>query len=264
MQATTVAARGEAEANYDLVEFDVLLTALADTVPASKAKLKKKVDGLSAVLEEMQKNLDLKFVKNSVRSNSSVQEKHEWIKQSQVFQGHEATYSLVFRISDLTKISQVYDVLTSVKEVRVSQPRLMLKNQDAVNKKALKHAFAKVSDRFETECKVFGLSPADFEVVSWEVSYSDSQRSNRVSGAVRAASARRSVSNDEAVSAMSAMGGGSDGGEAIEIVTGLAKVTVNLEVGYARKEAVATIPSVKASVVKVQDRSIVPPLHNSI
>lgn len=258
MQATTVAARGEAETDYNLAGFSVSLDAEAQAVPAAKARLKKKVDELTAALEKMKADLELEFVKDSVRANSNVQEKHQWNqkKNENEFMGYVANYSFSFQIDDMEKVSKVYDVLTSLDEVTVSSPGYGLKDRDRekLNKKALKHAFAKVTDRFEMECKVFDLSPADFEVASWEVTYSDSQRSSRVSahtrrvGAMRARNASNSGDLEVATAyaAAAPAGGAAPADEPIELVVGKAVVTVNLEVGYARRVS----QTVKAQVVR--------------
>lgn len=232
-QATTVAAQGEAETEYDLVQFSIGLTSLAKTVPLAKSKLKTQVDALAAAVEDFQKQLEVKIVKNSLRSNTQVGEKHEWEHNSNVFKGYEATYSMTFQLDDLTKISQVYDILTSLKEARVSQPSLMLKERETVNRAALEVAFKKVADRFAAECAVLGLNTTDFQVVGWEVSYSDSRRSDRV-GATARRSAVRSMSVESAAPMAALMD--AEESDVIEIVAGLAKVTVNLEVGYARKQ----------------------------
>lgn len=246
MQATTVAALGEAETNYNLAGFNVSLSSIGGTVPTAKAKLKIQVDALMKALEAMKEKLSLEFVKNSVRSNSNVQEKYEWVKNSNEFKGYEASYNYFFQIDQMDKVSEVYDILTSLEEATISSPHyeLKTKDRDKVNKKALKHAFEKVSERFETECKVFGLDPSDFEIVSWEASYSDSRRGSRVAAATRSAAARMNVQLEAAV-ALAASDGGSSS-EPLELVVGLASVTVNLEVGYGRKPS----QTLKATVVK--------------
>jgi uncharacterized protein YggE len=256
MQATTVAAQGEAESTYNLAGFSISLHSLASSVPLAKKKLKTQVDELQSALDAMRQKLSLEFVKNSVRASSSVEEKHEWVKNTNVFKGYEATYSYYFQIDDLEKVSEVYDVLTSLKEVRTQSPHFSLtpKSRDRLNKKALKHAFEKVSERFDTECKVLGLNSADFEIASWEATYSDSQRSSRVSKSMRRMAGARNAGNSadldliEAapVGAAAALGGSVEDDEPLELVVGLATVSANLEVGYARR---ATEP-LKATVVK--------------
>ena len=80
---------------------------------------------------------------------------------------------------------------------------------------------------------MLGLNTTDFQVVGWEVSYSDSRRSDRV-GATARRSAVRSMSVESAAPMAALMD--AEESDVIEIVAGLAKVTVNLEVGYARKQ----------------------------
>lgn len=247
MQATTVAAQGEAKCDYNLATFSLHLEATRPSVPTAKILLKKKVDELLASLEEMKKKLGLEFVKNSVVANSNVQEVHEWRANKQVSLGYQANYSYQFQIDDLDKVSQVYDVLTSLPEVRVNSPYYSLKSRDKINKKALKVAFEKVTERFETECKVLGLNPDDFEIATWEASYSDSRRSDRVAGAMRARVATAALESAEYDAPVAcAAGGAAEASEPLELVVGQASVTVNLEVGFARR----TTQTIKAKVVK--------------
>lgn len=254
MQATTVAAQGEAKTDFNLAGFSLTLTSLEETVPLAKAELKKKVDELVLALDSMKTKLDLEFVKNSIRSSSNVNPVHEWEqvdgKNQQVFRGYKANYNYSFQIDDLDKVSKVYDVLTSLDEVRTSSPHYALKDatRERLNKKALKHAFEKVTERIETECGVLGLNTSDFEIASWEVSYSDSHRSDRVAAATRVGSIRPMSAmaapayHDDAEGAI----GGAAPNSELELVVGQAQVTVNLEVGYARRTSTGVV---KAQVV---------------
>ncbi len=254
MQATTVSAQGEAKSDYNLATFSLTLDAERPAANTAKILLKKKVDELMAALDVMKQKLNLEFVKNSVQSSSNVNEINEWSGGKNVFLGYRATYSYSFQIDNLDQVSAVYDVLTSLEEVSVSSPHYSLKNRDKLNKKALKQAFEKVTERFETECKVLGLNPTDFEIASWEATYSDSHRSDRVSNHTRRvgmARATAAMSDDTLESAAAPIGAvavaaGAPTHEPLELVIGQASVTVNLEVGYA-KRATQTI---KAKVVK--------------
>lgn len=257
-QATTVAARGEAETAHNLVQFNLSLSATASTVPSAKAKLKLKVDGLQAAVEQMQKDLSLKFVKNSVRASSNVQEQYQWNDKTrqQDFTGYLASYSFSFQIDDLEHTSKVYDTLTSQEEVTVSAPSFLLKDatRQKVNAKALKHAKAKVTERFESECEILGLRADDFEIVSWEVTYSDGSRSSRVGHATRASMAGGARALAAAAPVAVAYAADDAGSDAIEIVVGQAVVTVNLEVGFARR-ANSHPQTVKAEVVRAASAS---------
>lgn len=238
MSTTTVAASGTAESDFDVVGFSVSVSAIAvASVPTAKAKLKVKVEELTKVVEEIQKNLNLKFVKGSVRSGSSVQEKHEWVKNTQEFKGYEATYSFSFELDDLTKVNEVYEALTNLQEIKVGSPSFRLKNRDKLNKKALKKAFTAVQDRFESECQVLGLDPAAYVIDTWEASYSDSRRSDRVSSRMAMAQSADFNLESAAGGAPMAMAGSarSRASDPLDIMAGQATVNVNLEVGYVKK-----------------------------
>lgn len=255
-QATTIAAQGEAKADFNLARFSVALDANRDSVPAAKADLKKKVEEFKAALETVKTKLDLEVVKNSVVSSSNVQEQWDYNGNKRVSNGYTATYSYSFQIDDLEKVSKVYDALTSLKQVRVGSPQYSIneRTREKLNKKALKHAFEKVTDRLETECNILGLTPSDFEIYSWETGYSDSRRSDRVASAAPArAMAFAAAAHDGAESAIG--GSAYDADDSLELVAGQATVTVNLEVGYARKAN--TTQTVKAEVVK-KDEARVP------
>ena len=248
MQATTVAARGSADAPYTIANFSVSLSAKGKTVPAAKSRLKSQIEELNKALADMQKNLSLEFVKNSVRTHSQVQEDWDYNNRKNEMVGYIVTYSVSFQTDDLDKVNQVFDVLTSLPEVRVANPSFGLKpsQRERLSKKALKNAFTKAYERFETECKVLGLDANDFEISNWEVTYHDSQRGERVARAMSARMTSNAVFEGAAapVAAAAAIGGGAM--DEIDLVSGLAEVTVNLEVGYARR---ASEP-IKATVVK--------------
>lgn len=259
-QATTVAAQGTAETDYDLAHFSVALTAENKTAPSAKADLKKQVDALIAALDAMKAKLSLEFVKNSVNTHTSVQEK--WVynpkKSENEFAGFTAHYRYNFQISELNLVSEVYDVLSSLEEATTASPSFSIKQstRDKVNKKALKAAFKKVQDRIETECGVLGLNVADFEIASWEATYSDSQRSDRVAAATRKSAGARvmsamTYSADVDLESVGSSRG--EGSEPLEIVVGKAQVTANLEVGYAKLPPQTAV--LKATVVKQSPRS---------
>lgn len=260
MEATTVAAQGTAETAFEHAGFGLTLTGLNSSPVAAKRVLAEAIAELNTTLDGLKTNLDFEFVKNSVQTNSSVSPRHEWENSVQVFKGYQVYYTMYFEIDDLDLVSKVYDALTSLTtvgdsvKVQVTSPHFSItpRTRERINKKALKKAWEKVEERFETECGILGLDPNAFEVATWEVSYSDSRRSDRVSDrlvgsrAVAAGAPIRpfaSLSGESVESAMML-----DGGDApiIEIQIGQATVTVNLEVGFARK---ADAKTVKATVV---------------
>jgi uncharacterized protein YggE len=236
MQATTVAAQGTAETQFDRVTFSVVLSEEGTTVPEAKAKLAEAIDGLNKAVESVKQKLNLEFIKNSVRSSSNTTENWEWVgknNQKRELQGYTMNYVLSFDVDDLDVVSRVYDALTSIEKVQVRQPAFWLKNRDRLNKKALKVAWKKVEERFAMECETLGLQFTDFEVCNWETNYSDSQRSDRVAKGTRHAMA--SAGAVRASADVEAVEGSAHEEPAIGFTVGLASVTVNLEVGYIRR-----------------------------
>jgi uncharacterized protein YggE len=246
MQATTVAAKGLAEAPYTVANFSVSLSAKGTTVPTAKARLKSQIEELNTALIDMQSKLTLEFVKNSIHTHSQVQEDWEYNKNKNEMIGYIVTYNVSFQIEELDKVNQVFDVLTSLNNVRVANPTFGLKpsQRERLSKKALKNAFAKAKERFETECTILGLSAVDFEISNWEVTYHDSQRGERVAKHMAARMTSNSYAEGAVAAAASPLGGG--GMDEIDLVSGLAEVVVNLEVGYAKRGT----QTVKATVVK--------------
>lgn len=276
MEATTVAAQGSAEASFDYAHFTITLTGLSPSITNAKRSLAEAIAELNATLDMLKTNESFEFVKNSVTTNSSVQEKYEWERRGEVnenvFKGYQVFYQMSFQIDNLDLVSKVYDVLTSLTsvgdnvKVKVFSPSFSItpRTRERLNKKALKKAWEKVEERFETECDVLALDPTAFEVATWEVSYSDSVRSDRVSNRLTAkhsvvGGAAPAMARAYAASASfeSASLGGDDEIDApiIEIQVGQAEVTVNLEVGFARK---ADAKSIKATVVSKGNNTATP------
>jgi len=255
--STTVAAKGQAEAPHNLAHFHLVLKDEGSTVPTAKARLKKQVESLNIALSDMKVEIGLKFVKNSFRTNSNIQQKWEYNQKTHEndFRGFEASYTVSFTIDDLDKVSAIYDALTNLDKVEVGHPWFSLKTLDRLNKKALKRAFDNVQARFEEECTVMGLNASDFEVGTWEVNYSDSQRSENVgknmrrSAMVGAPAVAMAMGGD--IESASDSGGSGEEDTLLEINPGNATVTVNLEVGYIRR---APVP-VKASIVSLKGNS---------
>jgi uncharacterized protein YggE len=238
MQATTVAAQGLAEAPYTIANFGISLSSKGKNVPEAKRRLKDQIEDLNLALLNMQKDLSLEFVKNSVHTSSQVQEDWEYVKNNREMRGYILTYNLSFQIDDLDKVNQVFDVLTSLSEVRVANPTFGLKpaQREKLSKKALKNAFSKAYERFETECIVLGLDVNEFEIANWEANYHDSRRGNRVAGAMAARAFASNAAYEGAMGPEGPVGAIGPGSmDAIDLVSGLAQVIVNIEVGYSKK-----------------------------
>lgn len=250
MQATTVAARGLAEAPYTIANFSLSLQAKGTTVPTAKERLKKQIEALNVAIDDMKKGLSVEFIKHSLHSSSSVEEEWEYRTNNREMLGYIVNYNLSFQIADLDKVNEVFDVLTSLDKVRVANPYFGLKpsQRERLGKKALKNAFAKAYGRFEAECEVLGLNPSDFEISNWEATYHDSQRGERVAHSMSARHVGNGVYPEAVIAAAAPAGGGSSG--EIDLVSGLAEVVVNLEIGYARRVVASTSIPLKAQVVE--------------
>lgn len=236
---TSVAAVGKAETDFDRATFVLSLDALEETVPLAKDKLKEKVDALNAALDTAVTKHGVVVVKNSTTTGINVSEKKEWEDNKQVSRGHWARFSMSFSTDTLDKVSELYDELTSLDDVAVNSPHFTLKNKDRLHKRALKDAFKKVQNRFEEECEVLELDAKSFEIDAWEVSYSDTHRSDNV---------RKSMTRSVRAYATGAQGptgptgavgalGSTGPTEPLQIEVGKAQVTVNLEVAFKRKVA---------------------------
>ncbi len=262
MEATTVAAQGSAEASYDHAGFTITLSGLSTSPTNAKRSLAEAIAELNSTLETLKTNQSFDFVKNSVQTTSNVHQKYEWDnkRNENIFRGYEVYYQMYFEIDNLDLVSKVYDVLTSLTsvgdnvKVNVGAPSFSItpRTRERLNKKALKKAWERVEERFETECDVLALDPTAFEVATWEVSYSDSQRSDRVSNRLSARSVRAGAAAAPAMAYSAQFESASldlpveSAAPIIEIQVGQAEVIVNLEVGFARK---ADAKSIKATVV---------------
>jgi Protein of unknown function (DUF541) len=239
MQATTVAAQGTAETKFNLATFHISLSETGDTVPAAKALLSRSVDALNEAVESLKQTLSVEFVKNSVCTSSSTQEKWEYNRKTQEREnkGFQMAYSMSFDVDNLDQVSGIYDALTSIPKINVQQPIFALKskNHEKLNTKALQLAQKRIVDRFAMECETLGLNSADFEIVNWEATYSDSNRSDRVSKGARTFAVAAALGGSSAELIGAPLEGASNSGPVIGFAVGLASVTVNLEVGYARK-----------------------------
>lgn len=263
MEATTVAAQGIAEAPFEHAGFNLSLSGMSTSPTNAKRLLADAIVELNQTLDGLKTTLSFDFVKNSLQTNSNVQPYHEWDGHKQVFRGYQVSYGMFFEISDLDLVSKVYDALTSLvsvgDDVRVSvgTPSFSItpRTRERLNKKALKKAWQNVEERFETECDVLALDPGAFEVATWETSYSDSRRSDRVSsrlGGTRAMAASAPAMSLGAIESASFADASGGGAPVIEIQVGQATVTVNLEVGFARRADAKTI---KATVVSKGSRA---------
>lgn len=226
MIVTTVVASGDAEASHDLATFNLTLIAEDSLVPAVKLRIKTKIDDLDQALKTILETHQVKIVKDSLRTQISIQPKFNWDDNGmRIPDGFQATYSLSFQTDSMDKMNLIYEELTSLHEVSVNSPFFALKNAERLNKKALKNAWKKVSERFLEECSILNLDPLHYEVASWEAVYADSPR---MMPGIRKLAVMDMPAQYNAMEFVE--------NNPINIVPGSAKVTVNLSVSFKKKD----------------------------
>lgn len=219
---TTVAVTGSAETHYDLATFSLSLVVNDATVPAAKARLKEKIAVLDEEIKLIFENHQLKIVKDMTASSVNVQPKYNWENNRNVQDGFQATYYYQFQTESMDKINQVNEELSSLHEVTVNAVISTLKNSDRLNKKALKNAWKKISERFADECDVFGLLPENYEILNWTASYADTPRPIVKKG-----------SRDDITLALDDEVAGKTA--SVNLIVNMAKVTVTVNVSFKKK-----------------------------
>lgn len=211
---TQVSAIGTAVADFDMARFVVTATTKGDTGAEAKAALKQVVSELSKLYESFQSE---GAVENRL-ANTSVAPRQEYDVQKceHKLAGYQATYNLVFHVSDLDKVSQIHDALTNIEGVQANEPTFDIKDKSALSKQAFKNAYEKCKERFESECAVLGKNSGQYTVGRWNVHYSEDDRYN---GGVRT---------------MTANVGGFADDDAIQIHAGKAEITCNLSIYFVK------------------------------
>jgi Protein of unknown function (DUF541) len=225
---TTVAATGEAETTFDVATFSVHLSANDAFAPAVRVRLRSKIDDLEAAIRNLVDNYQVSIIEGSTKTTTNVNQVFNWDANNQRVGVWTGTYTMIFHTDSIDKVNRIYEVLVAVHEATVNSPSFFLKNKDALNKQALRNAWLRVSDRFADECKVIGTNPVEHEVASWEVTYEDTKRENLIVA-------------KKAVPGLRAQFLGEDDGPvdevaAINIEPGKAKVLVNLNVSFKKKD----------------------------
>jgi uncharacterized protein YggE len=215
--ATSVAATGSAEADYELATFHVGLITEGKTVPEAKEKLKIRVRDLELAISKIVSKLDSNIIASSIKSSVSVQPVYTYGKNNKAkLTGHQASYTQSFKTDSMDKVSQIYDELTYIPEISADEPSYSMKNIEELNIQALEDAKTKVFNRFNNECVILGIDPVVYKIATWEVNYSDSNRGGSVGRSYALASSAPSVGSSSP----------------IELHSGKATVTVNLRVGF--------------------------------
>lgn len=212
---TSVSAEGSAEAEFDTARFSVKAEARGKTGPDAKKALKEEASKLRSLYDAF----EAEGYAEKIRTSVSVNPDYDYKSRTRKIVGYVASYSMSFRTTSLDKVSAIHDALTKIDNVAVHPPTFDVKDKSELSKLALKSAFSKCQDRFESECVILGKDPKQFEVGTWNVSYSE----DNYRQPVRALSAM----------AEAPMGGGNE--EAIAIESGKAEVTVRFQAHYVRK-----------------------------
>ena len=98
------------------------------------------------------------------------QKKHDWVDK-----GYKATYSVSFESTTPDEASNIYDKLLNLEGFTISAPTFRLKKQEGLKLEALKDAWLRLKQRFETECAVVGVDPTNYEILTWHVNYQQNQ-----------------------------------------------------------------------------------------
>lgn len=224
---TSVAAMGEAETEYDLAHFTISLFVDGETSAIAKDRLKDRADGLTRAIAAILDSHSAMIVAKSLKTQVNVSPTYQWDENAgrNVPSGYRGVYTYQFKTDAMAKISKVYEELVVLHNVQVAAPIFFLKNEDALNRDALKNAWGKVKERFVEQCEILGKNPGHFEIASWQTDYSDAIYKNKSHKQAAAPQALRAMDADEA-----------DVIEPIEIVIGSARVTMNLSVSFTEKE----------------------------
>jgi uncharacterized protein YggE len=224
---TSVAAKGVALAPFDQTVFNLKTWANHETSSSAvRSLLKPRVTFLQEKLQEACAKFDIKILEGSKVVNTFVIKHSPFNRNSQKYQEeYYGEYTFSFTLPSLEKVNELYDALSGLDFVSVSSPQFVLKNKKKLEKKALKDAFNKVQKRFAEECEILGLDVNQFIIDAWEASYSDTGRSQNV----------YTSSADATEGTVGCAAGGSAHNDMIDIASGMAEVTVNLEIAYRRK-----------------------------
>ncbi len=221
---TTQSASGLAQGKFDSVSFSVVVEGRGNTGPSAKEETASVVHELEASLAHL-KEQGINFKNDEDRATLQLSKEHRYDEESgrNIFSGYLATYSLQVRSTDVDRVSEIQDVLTSVEGAEVGSPTFGQEPETRLElqKLALQNAFEVIKKRLTEECEVLELKTDDFEIDTWNANYGQQGRSYSSSNSVVRA---RAACFDES------MGGGP-----IEIKSGLAEVSVSLNVGYRRK-----------------------------
>jgi|SRR6185436_6293636 len=226
---TTVAAIGEAEANYDVATFTLSILVEDVLLSSVKDRLQNQITTLDQIVKEMLELHQIK-IKDSINTDTSIISKLRWdnIRVENVPDGFQGVYCIKFQTESMDKVSSLYNELSLLHNVTVQKPAFSIKNSDRLARKALKNAWKKVNERFTDECEILGLNVDDYEIMNWDVLYPDSQKNSLLLGHkkpyVEVGLIGQEIQNPALIVNVNAE------------VAKVAKMSVNLNVSFKKKE----------------------------
>lgn len=237
-----VDAHGNATTDYDRVGFTVSVQEQAAKSSLVKEKLKQRAETFNKFLTKIRQSELVKLEEATVSTTSSIGKNivYDRKKEDNVDKGFIGMFHASFETSSPDEASAIYEELLELDGFVVQAPEFRLKHQEKLKQEALRDAFARLQERFKTECEVMGENPDDFEILTWNVNYQNNQRAMAKSYSV--AGSTRGV----AATLEGAGGFGEDG----LIQASKALVTIYLTVSYARKEKKQSNVSVVNVAVK--------------
>lgn len=218
---TAVNATGVAIADYDTALFTVTVEGRGKTGPKAKDAARTTINGLTACLAALEKE-GVQIAKDEMTTDLTVGEEKTYDRNSgqQKSAGYLATYSLQFKTESVDRASEIFDKLSSVEGAQVQSPDFRVKDIAALQKEALKDAKAKADRKFQDECEILGLDKSNYELVTYQARYDESE-----SAGARPMRAMAAMASPESV------GGG--GPPPVDIKAGKATIRVTLTLTYA-------------------------------
>lgn len=202
---TSTEAVGVAIADYDRVDFTVVLTKQGGTGEEAKQLLDAVVSNLHLfMITLVQDGVSLERVVE--RQRTAVNWAYDNRRNERVMNGYVATHTISFQISDVDTTAKVYDCLARLDSAQVDyKPKLEHENLVRLQNDAFKDAYARAVDRVKAELAfiftVDGPVATGVVVGSYIPRYDDSLSAGRQPKAMAfravAQSAEASSENDE-------------------------------------------------------------------
>jgi len=169
----TVSADGEAEVDCDVAHFNLSISAKNEVPTNLKPILNERAQQLERSIAEILEKNEAKIVKNSYKTSLKVNTDYRYnrTEDRDMINGYIGSFNIDFAISNLNKINKIYNELSLLHNIKLSEPWFSLNNPEEVNKLALKDAYLKVFKRFSDQCELLGCYPSYFQIHTWKAEY---------------------------------------------------------------------------------------------